>query len=1258
MRSFVDYRKNELRRDLNRLNVKEGFNRHFDILRFDLMDAVKLPELVFENVSHNVAYEKLRRDDYLYTCRYVEDLTRLCKDQFFDTLMLEVAGTAPAPTLDSLKAELVAELKRMIDDLKSKITSMLSANPAAAGAGDPATADPEDHIEGDADDPAAASVAASASRSPAPTHSPASGGSHAPSGRGAPVAPAAGDDDGLEVDDGSGAPASSGPVYKDFGKNAWDQPTTPFAGKRDLAKPSDDGTHPAPYGSLFPSKDKGGFWGGVKRLGKAYIQRPLGWLTRGIRQAWHGDDTRHMRKESLNPMEQLLVENAQQVLDMIDDFHAQLLAYIDQQIVKIAGIVGGSSGAAAASASVPASSLPGGSPKKTAAVGGGAGGKPGVTDPLAPAGAGGSAHVPVSGRGEADADAAAHKGAAVASGKVAPPSDEPASPQEEKVTELRDGKAAEKGAAALGITISGIGPGGGWSKVDPKNILLNGGPMAANFVGVRNRLYQILWEKLAASSDGQTMISTYTDNKRKTPHPKEAGKFQRGTINKKDRVTLVCQWLGVEPKGYTSGALIKLLAGYYRKSSGIPTLAGGGGGGDTAPPGDGGAGAGAGAGALNPSGAAPVGTDAGAAGKLTGDKVPVTGRPAGDAGAGAGATTGAASDPEAIATQIRDGDPDLFNHLLKQCGSREEVVKVIGMALNHFKGDAAKAIADLRAAKAEDEGTAATAGKGVPPPVGDAGKGVPPPVTGGTAPGANGDAKAKFKQALAKEKTDPANAGFAELLDDDMVDDSELDKLLLSLNMDELDQYLAGKSMDQLKGLDALMSKYVDLAGEKYAGDDPAAVDPGAGAATSKVEPAAVDPGAGAATSKVEPAAVDPGAGAATGKVDVAPTGDPVQDALAKAKAVSGDAGGDAVAPQAAAVGREALANDPRLGTATRELRTKLAASNPDPRAVKKQTNGILDQADAIADKEGVDAALAFLKQQADGIAAAPTSDPAAGQPVAPAGGELEKGDPVDAKALQIDKQAQHAISGFEDQMLIHHPNMDTSELETLTREIRAQYEKVKASKGPEEAFARVQDMIGTHMGHNAPEAPEQAGVDDPVKPPVKAGKVPVVKPPLPTGAMPPPPSKKAQQGAADFKELSDSPEFQALVSNLSNLGGLENILNKVKKGNLRPASAMKQIAKLAEKEAAAGAGEAEPDYSKGYYGGDDPEDGDDPRQHRKAGKRKKRKRGEDEDRSAFDRDDPGKDRFQDDFNDDDPNYMKKEGFGSILNRFRQLLAG
>jgi hypothetical protein len=144
------------------------------------------------------------------------------------------------------------------------------------------------------------------------------------------------------------------------------------------------------------------------------------------------------------------------------------------------------------------------------------------------------------------------------------------------------------------------------------------------------------------------------------------------------------------------------------------------------------------------------------------------------------------------------------------------------------------------------------------------------------------------------------------------------------------------------------------------------------------------------------------------------------------------------------------------------------------------------------------------------------------------------------------------------------------------------------------------------------------------------------------------------------MQALSDSPEFKALVGRLQNVDALGPIMDKVKKGDLKAPSAIKRIAELVAKEEESGGADA-PDYSRGYYGGDDGGgDDDDPRHYRKSGK-KKRKRHRD--RHANDhvtRDLHGHIGDEDDGSgDQDENErMRPEGFGVILNRFRQLLAG
>lgn len=1262
MRSFADYRKSELRRDIYRLNVREGFNRHFDILRYDLLEAAKLPSMMFENVAHNVAYEKARKDDYTFTRAYFEDLVSHCKTTFYDELM-EAAAVAPADSLDALKRELVDHIKAMCEELRRNIAGMLTSNPAAAT--DPeGAADAADSVEApgaahlpDDDDPTPSTgtgpgAAGRSGPTSRPTARPASGPARPASGPGAvpSAAPVAGEEDHDEItpDDGTGgAPASGpasgaaggGPRYKTFGKTPWDMPTTPFHSQKDLAAPDADGTQPAPYGSFLPSKSKGGFWGGLGRLAKAYIQRPLSWLTRPIRQVWHGDEDRYMRKESVNPIGQMLLEHDRAILDLITKFETDLLAYVDQQIAKIAKLVGANPALATSSpAAQPKPVAPG------APVDGGAG----ATDklPVTPRGAGGPADVAGNaGAGDVTGGDAARKGAAVATGQVqAPPEQEP-SPAEEEAVQMKDSAAAVKGGEMLGIKISGIGAKGGLGKVDQSNIDFGDGKPESSWAKIRERIYAAIYAKFKDTPEGQAMIEAYLDQKRKTPHPDDASKMMRGTIARADRVKLVCQYLNVTPKG-TRSAAIQLLAAYFRKTKGIPTV--GAGAKDLQTDAGAGAGAAANSNVGDTTGAGAVSTNAGGAnanlatnngagdaGAAGGDKLPVVTRDQEEAVPG---------DAPGLLKYIQAKHPELYAALNAEIPDPNEVLGWVEKGLSKNGGNGKAMIAKMQqtlglpAAGAGDAGGDASkkvtgaSGNAVAGPADQAAvtNGAAPPEkapgdAGGTAGAPDQGVKvAGFRTKLGLLAKEPGNAEHAaELEAASKLSDEELGQALGDLDPNSDDAVLSaiGKVLER-----------------------------GTGEPAGAQEPAQA-PGQAPAEAPPEKAPDPVQNGGANAAVNPPVEGDPV--AAAKAKA------GEIAQP----TGREALNNDPRMGALGRAVMEKALKKTGDKAAAIKHKNAILDQADAIADKDGVDAAIAFLQQQSqpdpDPVAPADQQPPPPDQP--PAGGELQRGEPVDPKAVQQEAQVDRMIKDFEEKLLMQNSSMDTDAVQAQVDSLYDQYEAVKEKDGPEKALAWLQDQIAQQTASH--EVPDAAGVAAPVKPAGKP-KAPVVQPrntgPVPDlggkpGKAKKPSAKalKAEAGMKAARELQFNDKWLDMVDRLQDAinrdpespevtdGMAEKfaseLVGRVARGSLPPEEALK-ILQQRVGEAAAKVGMDMPSEKVGS-------------------KKKKKKKGTGVGKKAHGLSDK----------DDEPDIdaeagiedgVYKDNFQHILNQFRKLLAG
>lgn len=303
MKSFSDFRKSQLKRDIYAVSVREGLNRHFDMLKMDLFETSELPPMLFENnFLLNSAYEFNRKLDHEEVKELIGLVISDCKSNFYDYLISEDATAASE--FSSLHTELIARVKQMVAELKAavgnalgKVRSTGEEDPEETPAGTSATSAP--------------SAGASVSHSAAPGM--ASKTMATPPNKSASPSSAA-------VAPSSPGSATSTPA------SAGSSPGT--------------STGPAAYGSMRPSD---GFFKGAGRLAKSAwggLSNAFKKLTRPIRRVWHNDPTR----ENIQLLLPLFNENADAILNIIDKFGTDLIQYIGDRIGTIAGTVAANGG--------------------------------------------------------------------------------------------------------------------------------------------------------------------------------------------------------------------------------------------------------------------------------------------------------------------------------------------------------------------------------------------------------------------------------------------------------------------------------------------------------------------------------------------------------------------------------------------------------------------------------------------------------------------------------------------------------------------------------------------------------------------------------------------------------------------------------------------------------------------------------------------------------------------------------------------------
>src|SRR5574343_665511 len=141
MRSFADYRKDQLKKCLYKLPIQEGVKRHFEILKYDLLEAAKLPAILYEqNVLFDHFYDRLRKNDQMLVRNYLEDVISLYKANFLQELLYE-ASVAAANPFANLETELTTEIERLTDELKKNLAAFLSGT-RSPSSGSPSSGSP------------------------------------------------------------------------------------------------------------------------------------------------------------------------------------------------------------------------------------------------------------------------------------------------------------------------------------------------------------------------------------------------------------------------------------------------------------------------------------------------------------------------------------------------------------------------------------------------------------------------------------------------------------------------------------------------------------------------------------------------------------------------------------------------------------------------------------------------------------------------------------------------------------------------------------------------------------------------------------------------------------------------------------------------------------------------------------------------------------------------------------------------------------
>ena len=326
MRNFADFRKDELRETIKDLCVREGVETQFEILRIELTEAIKLPDLPLnEGILAEAGFHRLQRDDFEENKVFLEEVIRVYKTQFYDELLQEAEATSQLGTsLSQLGRDLKEKILELIDVLRTQVSAILKTTRSPEDAEDLSQSIGADlsagDTAGDPSSPVGGGPATGGSPFAAPSGTPSGA---APSGAAPSAAPSASSGTGTTYAGAGFGP--SGVASTPSTSPSGDKQKYPrWSDYRGDVRPKQGEFTPAPYGSLRPSDS---VRGGLSRLWRR--------ATRPVRRVWHGDPSREMSKEHTELFETLFLENWDQVSGIIDKFQDDVMKYIDARIKQI-----------------------------------------------------------------------------------------------------------------------------------------------------------------------------------------------------------------------------------------------------------------------------------------------------------------------------------------------------------------------------------------------------------------------------------------------------------------------------------------------------------------------------------------------------------------------------------------------------------------------------------------------------------------------------------------------------------------------------------------------------------------------------------------------------------------------------------------------------------------------------------------------------------------------------------------------------------
>ena len=126
MRSFLEYRKNKIQ---SKISIQDSVTEYFDILRLELLETVKLPELLFEgSLITESAYNAARKEDYADNKEIIELIISESKGNFCNRIFNEeiASDLSINDFIDNIKQLIQGE----VETLKKQVaTALITSRP-------------------------------------------------------------------------------------------------------------------------------------------------------------------------------------------------------------------------------------------------------------------------------------------------------------------------------------------------------------------------------------------------------------------------------------------------------------------------------------------------------------------------------------------------------------------------------------------------------------------------------------------------------------------------------------------------------------------------------------------------------------------------------------------------------------------------------------------------------------------------------------------------------------------------------------------------------------------------------------------------------------------------------------------------------------------------------------------------------------------------------------------------------------------------